>query len=312
MNLLIVNFHYYSDNKYSSGIYPISSRRFANQIKILSQTYKFVGQKMVSDWIKTGDIPEGNYCMITFDDGLKQQMNAFKWLLEHSIPAVFFVPAKPFVEKKVLDVHKLQLIRTQISDANLLENVNNLYDIKVSAQISKEAKNQYRYDSINSQRLKYILNFVLSEDEKIVLIDDYFEKLFGDEGKFYSSFYMGENDIKTLSRKGMLGNHGYAHLPLATLDIHDAKEDVLKSTKIFENLTQERSRSFSYPFGGKSAVNESVAKILETNNYDFGLTMCRGFNASLEQRFLLKRIDTNDAPGGKNYSGSFQKNLPEE
>ena len=114
--------------------------------------------------------------------------------------------------------------------------------------------------------------------------------------------------LKLIANKGMLGNHGYAHVPLATLSIDDAKDDVLKSTDFFEKLTQNKLISFSYPYGGKSAVNETIASIVEMSNYDFGLTMHRGLNDSLEQPFLLKRIDTNDAPGGKNNSVSYLPN----
>ena len=308
MNLLIVNFHYYSNKIYPSGIYPISPVNFANQINTLSKMYNFVGQKEISDWIKTGESPEGNYCLITFDDGLKQQMNAFNWLVENEIPAIFYVPAKPFVEKTILDVHKLHLIRTKTHDTSLLEVINQSFDIEFTDQNALQAKNQYRYDSVSSQKLKYILNFIIPEKEKKELIDNYFVKIFGNEEAFCNSFYMDENDVKLISNKGMLGNHGYAHVPLATLSINDAKEDVLKSTDFFEKLTQNKLISFSYPYGGKSAVNESVASIVKNSNYDFGLTMHRGLNATLERPFLLKRIDTNDAPGGKNNSVSYLLN----
>lgn len=308
MNLLIVNFHYYSNKTYPSGIYPISPINFANQIKILSKTYNFVEQKEISDWIKTGESPEGNYCLITFDDGLKQQMNAFNWLVENEIPAIFYVPAKPFVEKTILDVHKLHLIRTKMTDADLLKFINESFDIKFTNSNTIQAKNQYKYDNIDSQKLKYILNFIISEKEKKVIIDNYFVKIFGNEDAFCNSFYMNENDVKLISNKGMLGNHGYAHVPLATLSINDAKEDVLKSTNFFEKLTQNKLLSFSYPYGGKSAVNDSIANIVKMNNYDFGLTMNRGFNNTLKQPLLLNRIDTNDAPGGKNNSLSYLPN----
>jgi len=308
MNLLIVNFHYYSNEIYPSGIYPISPVNFANQINTLSKMYDFVGQKEISDWIKTGESPEGNYCLITFDDGLKQQMNAFNWLVENEIPAIFYVPAKPFVEKTILDVHKLHLIRTKTNDADLLDLTNETFDIEFTDQNALEAKNQYRYDSVSSQKLKYILNFIIPENEKKKLIDNYFVKIFGNEEAFCNLFYMDENDVKLISNKGMLGNHGYAHKPLATLSVNDAKEDVLKSTIFFEKLTQNKLISFSYPFGGKSAVNEVVTSIVKSSNYDFGLTMHRGLNDTLEHPFLLKRIDTNDAPGGKNNSRSYLPN----
>jgi peptidoglycan/xylan/chitin deacetylase (PgdA/CDA1 family) len=305
MNLLIVNFHYYSTKKFESGIYPVSPENFSRQITEISKSYKFVSQRELADWIISGAHPEGNYCLITFDDGLKEQMDVFEWFLANQIPAVFYVPVKPIIEKKVLDVHKFHHVRSKISDAILLEKLMHQFDIDFTEENAVDAKRQYRYDSSISQQLKFILNFMISERQKQELTDEYFEKLFGKEDFFSEQFYMSENDIQKIAKHDMLGNHGYAHLPLATLSLEDANWDIAKSTTYLTNLTQKEVISISYPFGSTAAVNSTIADIAKSNSYVFGLTMWRGMNKDFDNPLLLKRIDTNDAPGGKSESKEF-------
>ena len=128
MNLLIVNFHYYREEQYISGIYPTTPDRFEHQIALLSKQYEFISQQTLVSWIQNEIQPTGNYCLITFDDGLKEQMKAYQWLLSKNIPAVFFIPTGPIREKYVLSVHKLQLLRTQITDEDLLKRLEASFD----------------------------------------------------------------------------------------------------------------------------------------------------------------------------------------
>ena len=53
--------------------------------------------------------------------------------------------------------------------------------------------------------------------------------------------------------------------------------------------------------GVGKAVSKEVAEVAEECGLQFGFTMWRGINnfENLENKFLLNRIDTNDAPGGK-------------
>lgn len=44
MELLIVNFHYFREEMYSSGIYPVSRQRLLYQVEELSKTYAFLSQ----------------------------------------------------------------------------------------------------------------------------------------------------------------------------------------------------------------------------------------------------------------------------
>ena len=121
MKLLIVNFNYYGEEKFNGGIYPVTPDFFQHQLKAIAAAYKFISQNELAKYIQENRYPEENYCLLTFDDGLKQQMQVYQWLVENNIPAIFYVPTKPILESIVLDVHKLHHVRAQMDDKDLIK-----------------------------------------------------------------------------------------------------------------------------------------------------------------------------------------------
>jgi peptidoglycan/xylan/chitin deacetylase (PgdA/CDA1 family) len=299
MNLLVVNYHYYGKQKYNGGIYPISPEFFSNQIAVISKTHRFISQSELINYIEQQDFPNGDYCLITFDDGLKQQMDAFKYLVKNNIPAVFYLPVQPLVEKNVLSVHKLHFIRANIDDEKLLTKLKNNTTYQYDALDKANANIQYKYDNDLAREIKYQLNFKINQQEKQKFINTTFNEIYPDEMLFSENFYMNEFDIQELSSSGMLGSHGYEHVPLS--QYKDADQDIMKSIEYLTKLTGRQIQSFSYPYGSRSAVDESIAVKLENTSIRFALTMWRGIN-DFNKPFnpmLLNRVDTNDAPGGK-------------
>lgn len=279
----------------------MSPNFFANQLSVIGENYQFISQDDLVKHLGNGVFPEGNFCLITFDDGLKEQVNAFKWLQSMKIPAVFYIPVMPLVESRVLDVHKLHFIRANRSDMFLLDFLKNNIDYSFSELDFALAKDQYKYDDEQAREVKFQLNFKLSLDVKKSVTERLFSEICSDEESFVKSYYMNEDELKTISEAGMLGSHGYSHVPLTSAA--DPKMEITHSLDYLENLTQKPVLSFSYPYGSKSAVNENVSRLFGQTNVKFGLTMQRGLNILNEDfdPYLLKRLDTNDAPGGKNW-----------
>lgn len=297
MNLLIVNYHYFGDQKFNSGIYPTSVSVFVKQLEIIAlNSYKFISQLELIEILNANVYPVGDFCLITFDDGLKQQLSAFKLLESKGIPAVFYVPTKPIAERSVLEVHKLHWIRTKVDDLKMLDL---LKQHKINTFLTdnelQAAKVQYKYDDYAAANLKYLLNFKLSNDIKSNFLTSVFDLEFGSESNFSERFYFDESDLLQLSEAGCLGSHGYSHSPL--LQMKNPAEDIIKSKDYLYKICGSHPFSFSYPYGSISAVDTQIAEMTRNAGFSFGLTMWRGINEDLDlqnNRFLLKRIDTND------------------
>lgn len=303
MNLLAVNFHYFRETTYASGIYPVSKAGFARQIQTIQQSYTIIGQQQLLQWLGSGTMPDGNYCIITFDDGLKEQMEAFNWLRENGLEAIFYVPVLPIAQHRVLNVHKLHYVRTQLNDELLWQQLQQQEGVLLTEADEQAAAEQYKYDDGTGRRIKYLLNFKLNETEKDRIISLLFNQLVPDEAAFARNLYMNEDDLRTLAQAGMLGSHGYSHVPLARCE--NPETEIKLANAYLEKLTGQPIHSFSYPYGSKEAVNETLLTSFEGTDIQFAFTMWRGINNHLQQPLLLNRVDTNDAPGGKSNLNTY-------
>jgi peptidoglycan/xylan/chitin deacetylase (PgdA/CDA1 family) len=187
-----------------------------------------------------------------------------------------------------------------MDDADLIELLKKNDAYEFNTLDAQRAEGQYKYDNDLAREIKYQLNFKMSAESKAKFIHTAFSKLYPSEEKFSKNFYMDEADIKEIGRAHMLGSHGYAHIPLA--QSKTAKSDMLKFINYLERLTDKPIKSFSYPYGSKAAVNDEIMQHFSDTNVNFALTMWRGINDTSKafNPFHLLRVDTNDAPGGKN------------
>lgn len=301
MQLLAVNYHYFREEKPKSGIYPLTIKEFERQLDEISKYYDFISEDMILDIIDRKKRIDKKFCLLTFDDGLKEQMNIADLLLKKGIPGIFYVSTGAIKENIVLDVHKLHYIRSIVEDEHIYEILDKEYDISSYSFDKSFLKNQYRYDTLLSSEVKYFLNFVLNSEQKNKIVDILFSELVSDEYDFSKKLYMNEDDLIKLANSSMLGTRADSHLPLSTLHETEIKYDIKQSIKYLESVVGKSIKSISYPYGGRSAVSQNVADIAKKCGLKFGLTMWRGLNNNndLDKQFLLKRIDTNDAPGGK-------------
>lgn len=121
MRLLIINYHYFREKKPPSGIYPLTLKEFTDQIDELAKLYQFISQEQLVDWVRKDSYPEKNFCLLTFDDGLKEQVDIFELLVRKGIGGIFFVITNPIRYNIVVDVHKLHYIRSVMQDERLFE-----------------------------------------------------------------------------------------------------------------------------------------------------------------------------------------------
>lgn len=307
MKLLAVNFHYFREETYSGGIYPVSKAKLNSQINELAKYYTFISQDELAAIISNKSYSNQNYCVLTIDDGLKEQMEAFNFLREKGIPSILYVPTNPIKNKQVLNVHKLHYVRSKMTDEDLFDILDEKYVISKVNFDDAALANQYRYDGEISRKVKFFLNFILSEERKEEAINYFFSSLVSDEEAFATQLYMSQDNLKTLAHYGALGSHGAAHIPLATKSLKEARTDVDSSLNYLEAITGKPVVSFSYPYGGKNAVNTDLGSVFSNTSIQFAFTMWRGVNSkeNLVSPLFLQRVDTNDAPGGKNNSKEY-------
>jgi peptidoglycan/xylan/chitin deacetylase (PgdA/CDA1 family) len=307
MQLLSVNFHYIRDSKPKQGIYPRSLKEFENQISELSHYYEFISQDELKKIISDKGNSSGKYCIITFDDNLKEQISVVDFLQKQSVPALFFSTTYPYINNDVHDVHKTHQIFIHNSDnemAAYLDKKFGFHNVKFSKE---QLDNSYSYDNKLKKKIKLFLNFILKEDQRKEVLNELFLKSVDDLKDFISEFYFSKEDLKFLASRGMLGTHSHSHLPLASLSAEDAMKEISISIKYLEKLTKTKIKAILYPYGRNGAVDATVSSISKKLGLEIGFTMNRGINNidNLIDPLMLMRVDTNDAPGGKSRSKKF-------
>jgi peptidoglycan/xylan/chitin deacetylase (PgdA/CDA1 family) len=308
--LTISNYHYIR-NDFSApypSIFGLSPETFKHQLVKLQELGDFISPKELLEHTDEIIHSNQNYFLVTFDDGLREQFEIAKPILDNlQIEAMYFVNSINFTEKQVSLVHKIHLIRSQVSPEDLMSSFMKS-TFKSSFELSdiekEKAIKHYNFDEVSSAYLKYCLNFKLSAKQLSKVINDLFEIYF-DTQKTVDNLYMTEEYLKILADKNQLGSHSHSHLALGLLDAKSIKTELKKTKEYLEKITHTKIEMLSYPYGNKESYAFPVPDIAKNIGYKLGFTMERGSNCGNEDRLLLKRFDCNDLITGKNY----KKNL---
>lgn len=307
--LIAVNFHYIREhfNLPYPSIFGIKPDLFRKQLKTLMQWGEFVSQNdILSSLNNERHLPKKSF-IVTFDDGLKEQYElALPILKELGIPAIFFVNPRVLEEKHVLGVHKIHQLRSVVAPAVLKSKTEQFIRSQHGTQelgaYEAKAIAHYKYDEAEIAELKYLLNFVLTIEEREKLIDKAFKDTFGTEKEINNSLYMNLNHLREIHDLGYLGSHSYEHFPIGTLQGEEQDHQIRKSQDFFKRELGQSLKSFSYPYGAFEACN-GLENILKENDFQFAFTMERAVNSSIQNSFYLSRFDNNDMPLGKAWKG---------
>lgn len=296
MNFLAVNYHYIDEeDKYPRGIYPVSPARFRLQLKELGKFFKFVGQREILEALaEKKKLPE-NSCAITFDDGLKSQYDeALPILDEMGIPAIFFINGLPYLERRVLFVHKVHWCRAHLAPDEFLNEIRRHFNFDSLASVSAaEIEKLYPYDEPEEAQIKFLLNkSSLDLELREKLIDSIFKSLVDSEEKFCENFYISGPRAASLYKRLYLGWHGYTHKPV--------EGEFKNIRRVLSHITGDPDAVLSaVSFPHTFTVSSKIAQEAKTAGMKFGFTMERAFNRTLREPILFARLDANDVLCGK-------------
>ncbi|MEJ7892771.1 MAG: polysaccharide deacetylase family protein [Solirubrobacteraceae bacterium] len=305
MILLAANYHYVSAAPLPAGraIFPTSAAELEMQIRLLGECFDFVSRDDLLDAVAGRRALPEYACVVTFDDGLRCQVEVAAPLLDSlGIPAIFFVSGQPLAEGRPQAVHLIHHLRDHTDDADVMAVLEDIAPDAVARQRTLPLDlpgRMYRYDTVEAAWVKYLLAVTLPADEVQSTCERLFCELVGSLDGFCEDLYMDAAQVADLERaSGAIGAHGFAHRPLRQLPLAAAHRDMVDGADVLERVTGRRPRLMSYPYGSESAVDRAVADAAASLGMDAGLSMERSFNRSLDDPMLLARLDVNDMPGG--------------
>ncbi|MDB4513390.1 polysaccharide deacetylase family protein [Akkermansiaceae bacterium] len=315
-----INFHYIRTNfkqKYPS-IFGVTPAQFEAQLIELSKHGEFVSQTQLRNAIVNSDPLPENSLLITFDDGLREQYESAVPVLDRlGIPAIFFACSRPQVESRILDVHRIHILRSEKAPQEILDLLIPFMESrgrsKDLTELYKQAESTYRYDQGQNALVKYIINFLINPLDKTEFLDQAFDNLLpGREEVLFKELYMTTEQLCDLASRDYLGVHGHDHSPVGGLSNSDQEYQITESKRLLQNLVKLPLDCFSYPHGTYEASKGMASKLREAD-YTMAFTMERGINQNLNSPFYIARFDTNDVPLGKSCrfaNNDLFQNLP--
>ena len=234
----------------------VSCSDFEKQIKTLKSKYSLVS---IDDFIKNLENNKKIFMVnITFDDGYKDNLTyALPILEKYKVPASIYITTR-FLEKNVsmwwYEIKKI---------INNKKNLNFTYGNK-NYNFKLETKKQKLLAFNIIKKLFTELKF----ENQVDLLEEISEK---NKRENYSKICLNADEVVSLNKNSLitLGSHSHTHLNMKVLDEKEIINEVLKSSKIFENLTNKKVKHFAYPFGMKehaSLREYNIIKNLEFNS----------------------------------------------
>jgi len=306
--LVSVNYHYVRPvfDSPHPGIHGIKPVQLELQLETLGRKFVFVSAEQIRIAIQNDGhgLPEKSLA-VTFDDGLLEHYeHAWPVLKRLGIPAIFFVNTAPLVDKKVLTVHKIHLLRSQLAPEvfyKLLQQHATKHGVEIELQSRDTiAQSQYKYDTPQVAKLKFLLNFQMLHSDREKIINACFNEIFsGQETQISKALYMNSNQINELGSLGCIGSHAHEHIPLGNLSIEKAEEQIRLSLWYLEKWIGYQPFALSYPYGSREVCPPQLGHVLSRLGIVFAFTMERAANQDLSQPLFLARFGNNDLPGGK-------------
>ena len=301
--LTVCNYHYIRPNfsqKYSS-IFGVTPAQFKKQLLLLKNTGDFVSPtELENNWLPILE-SKNNHHYITFDDGLQEQFSyAVPVLEELNILVIFFINSMNYTSNLVSLVLRVHFLRSQINSAELLKKAVDFNGANLTEMQTQAATNFYKFDDLESAKLKYLLDMVFTYDQ----LSDFtklFDKVFIDNDCQAQNLYFTEAQLLRSNSKNQLGSHTHSHQPLGKLSQPELEFEMQQTISFFQQKFNKTPLQISYPNGIEYAINKSVFRTAANFGHQLGFTALGAHNTNSKNLLNLNRFDCNDLVGGKNY-----------
>lgn len=283
---ITVMYHYVCEPTSWLGSVPISPERFERQLILLQKNYSIIS---VDNLSQTTDKPR---CLITFDDATRDQyLNAFPILKKYDIAAHFAVMSSPLEHDIIPTFHLVHAVLSHYTDHELWQEIKTKY---LNIDLDK-AHQYYSYEqSIERRYIKYLLNFVLSEEQSRKYLIKKLKPIYKSSRDFIKKMYIQPWELKEMREAGMtIGVHCANHLaykPPAKVFFKKEIEPCIHYMKNTLNIVPEW---YTPAFGGGIRSEDMRTQLEPYLKPHFkGVFTTQPGNFKLED-YWLNRIDCN-------------------
>jgi peptidoglycan/xylan/chitin deacetylase (PgdA/CDA1 family) len=276
---------------------------FRRQLDYFETNYQLLDRKAFLDTVRGDRSPRDDDLVLTFDDGLAgHHDHVLPELMDRGLWGLFYVPAGPYLDNIVLDVHRTHALLGAHGGAAVSES---LTDIVTEAMLSEDHREQFEsvvYEKQDNQtaveRAKRILNYYIDDEARPDVLDALEERLFDDPLR-PEEIYLSESEITDLVEAGMhVGSHTVTHTVMSKLSPDNQRRELSESFDFLSDLLGELPiRSYCHPYGGAHSYTDETISLLEDAGWLFSFDVdSRPITASVlrNENHRLPRYDCNE------------------
>jgi carbamoyltransferase len=297
---LIVSYHYcHPTNTWLTGTKSITPEEFDAQLRVLTQN--FVCTTMGELMNPAADLPE-TVCVITFDDGFKDVVEYGLPLLRRwRVPATVYCCSAPFLERTVLNVHRVHLLQARLGLERFRQAFEELLASRPPVAIEPITHpgllGLYPYDDEPTRRFKRLLNFDLPYHELDPVLRILFERFIGQDEDIAPKLYLSASDLRACQDAGLeIGVHGHSHRVLSRLSEDEQRVELGTCVEYLRHTCGLTEVHASYPYGIDGSWNEATTRVAASLGLASASTKVRAITkpSDLKARWELPRYDVRD------------------
>lgn len=279
---------------------------FKNQLDYFENEIGFVSKEDFNQTLITGNPCQG--VILTFDDALSCHYEfVYQELKKRGLWGIFYIPTQPYVQGKMLDVHRTHLLLGKWDPQIIYQFLDNCIDY---SQFDNSKLKEFREITYRTQEnseyallVKRILNYFISYEFREEIIDKLMKEFIPNENELQKNFYLTENQIIEMHKNDMIiGSHTINHPVMSRLNSIQQLNQIKNSFDFLEKILGEfRHKTFSYPYGGFHSFTKETELILTQENckYSFNVEPRDINKKDLSTRpQALPRYDCNHFPFG--------------
>jgi len=287
----------------------VTPQHFADQMQVVRKYYKCMSLQDLKLSIQLRKFPHRGL-VVTFDDGYLDNLQNALPVLEHfHIPATVFAVSE-YVGKQdemVSDVLERILLQAETLPPILQLRLGDetrewvLGNYPAQRTLWNVASGEYPSPRHECYRdLHHLLRPMTLVKRQAVL-----QQLLDWSGESWIAQperrVLSVPELQRLSHSGLveIGSHSANHLMLAQQPIETQQTEIAGSKLKLEHLLERKVTSFSYPYGGKSAVSKRTIDCVREAGFDIACDNIQGFVDNNSNLLALPRLLIRDWDGNE-------------
>ena len=293
-----IMFHHFHDNhKHLKSQGSINALQLKKMIKLIGPK-NILDPKDFIQKLEMNKLKKNHVCM-TFDDGLKSQIDVAEPILnKFKIKAFFFIYSS-LISKKPDYLEVFRYFRTtEYKKIDLFyKDFFSYCDPKVANFLKKkekkikEIKKQISFYSVKDIKFRLVRDHYLSKKEYLKIMTKLMKKKKFKVKKIINKLFLSKSDIKTLLKKGHeIGLHSHTHpTNLARLNYNKQLNEYKQNKQILQKEIMGKYKSISSMSHPCGSYNLNTLKILKK----LGLKL--GFRQMMSKNLNFKKFKINQS-----------------